>query len=304
MRIFITSLIIVSSFLTVQSQSKRDCYERLSNLAKLKLNQGKSDTALIIYKEAFSLIPEESKNKFHYFSFAQYFLANDIIDSSACYLEKALRSGYDSSYILKNEKFTSIVESSYWENIKNIKPTLDNFNWKYYNTIIEMVGVDQAIRDENRLRNWANDSIYHLVDSINLYTLKRLISKYGLPSVSSQGFHFNEIMILLMHASMYSEVMFDEVLKILYKANEEYLIDKGFIAIFIDRRLIWHNKEKQMIGTWNYSKVFNSINDLKVVDSLRFTFNLLNLHDYSKLTNLELPQNYVKSDYPSGYFCK
>ena len=102
---------------------------------------------------------------------------------------------------------------------------------------------------------------------------------------------------------MYSDHMFEDVLDVLYEANSMYICDKSFIAMFIDRRLIWHKNQKQNTGTWNKAKAFNPINDIQKIDSLRFSFNLLNLNDYGNLMNLELPEDYRKTDYPSNYFC-
>ena len=304
MRILITTVILVSLFFNAKSQSNCDCYERLSGLARLKHHEGQIDSALIIYKKAFSFLPEESKNKYNYILLSQYFSANELIDSAAYYAEKAMKNGYDPDNILKKQDFEPLINSEYWENLQDLKPTLNNFNWEYYNALKEMAGIDQAIRDENKLGKWANDSIYYLVDSINLYALKELINKYGFPSVTSHGFNFTETMIFLIHSSVYSEEMFKEVLNILHEANHDCLISKGLIATFIDRRIMWVENEKQVTGTWNNAKEFNPISDLSNVDSLRFNFNLLNLEDYGRMRGFKVPDDYLKSNYPKNYFCK
>jgi hypothetical protein len=304
MRILTLTVILLSFFFNAKSQSNCDCYERLSGMARLKYHEGQIDSALIIYKKAFSFLPEESKSKFNYILLSQYYSANQMIDSAVYYAEKAIINGYNPDYLLKKQDFEPLINSEYWENLKNLKPNLNNFNWEYYNSLKEMLGVDQAIRNEDILGKWANDSIYYVVDSVNFYALKELINEYGLPSVPSHGFHFNEILTFLMHSSVYSEEKFKEVLNILQEANDNCLINKGFIATFIDRRKMWIENEKQVTGSWNNSKGFNPISDLSNVDSLRFNFNLLNLEDYAKMRGFKVPDGYLKSNYPKNYFCK
>lgn len=175
-------------------------------------------------------------------------------------------------------------------------------NLEYRLAIEDISGSDQAIRSFMEVP----DSVFAFVDSTNFYRLKELISTYGFPNQSQNGFGEVEVFHFFLHASMYSEVIQNDLLKILNDAQKNCLFSSKRIAIIQDRREVWKNESLQNLGMWNnwddkdkYSKIKN----LKTVDSLRFEFNLLRLNEQSIIEKRKLPDGYNKSEYPSNYFC-
>ena len=113
------------------------------------------------------------------------------------------------------------------------------------------------------------------------------------------------VYLVLLHASMYSEEMYQEILVILNKAIEEFSYTKSALAQFKDRREAWYHEQPQIYGRWNSygAKEFREFRELKKIDSSRFDYNLLRLEEQAMIENRTLPVGYKKESYPEEYFC-
>jgi hypothetical protein len=297
-------LIITFSNL-IYCQTNCDCAERLKYKAEYLFLNGKNEEALSSFQNMLKFKPPESYTPTDDIYYAKYLIACNHLDSAFLYLKRGYENGANS--IENHPDFKKIVESHYFEDLKNVKRiTFNNFNWIFYNKIIEARGIDQAIRRNGALKDVFSNSelAYKIVDSINFKSIQKLISQYELPTYLTHGFSFSELNLLIFHFSVYSHNTFDELLVILEFAIDKGLYSKAQIANLIDRRLDWVDHKPQIYGTWNFSDRFNEIEDLKSVDSLRFQMNLLTLKDYAWMTGKSIPEGYIETPYPKEYFCE
>jgi hypothetical protein len=305
----IKKIIIIPLFILILlnsiGQTNCDCYERLAKLASHKLYEKKTDSALFVYKRALKFLPESARNYLHDVALSQYYIRANKIDSSTVYLIKAIENGYPPESAKYNSIYNELFTSKYSNAINNsYYQTGKNFNWDFYTELYKIYGLDQAIRTESELTSFDRNTMFTKVDSINYLRLKELLNLHGYPSQLTHGFSGNKISPLLLHFTMYSEKMYEDIIAIVKKANEECLCSRSFIALMNDRRLDWYHKAEQTAGTWNRSGEFTPIKDIYVVDSIRYAYNYLSLQDYANQTGRPLPEKYTPLAYPKGYFCQ
>ena len=294
------SILLISN---LYAQSNCDCFERLSELARIKSFEEKKDSALYIYKRALSFLPDSARTNYHDSQLAKYYGAAGHIDSAKHYLIKAIHDGYEKEFIGFYEEFNQVMEQYSAEVDEAYFMPGKNFDWNYYNRYYELKGIDQFIRKQPALKFIDRKQLYQVVDSIVLMEAIELINLYGYPQQAKHGFNI-WIELFFMHGSMYSEDVFNRILQILNKANKNCLCLKETIALLKDRRLDWYDKKKQVAGTWNYPGEYNPIENLDEVDSIRFMYNMMNLYDDARINSKELPPGYTPEPYPKGYFCE
>jgi len=307
MRNLITIIFLIFTLYST-SQSNCDCFQRLSGLAKLQSYEGKNFEALQTYKRALTFLPDSVKNYSNDYQLSMYYLQNTQLDSATHYLIKSIEEGFIGDF--KNDvRLDSLLLSPYRDQIESAhrKKPNEKFDWSLYNSIQRLQGIDQSIRKKNGIGGLAKDSLQlyeHIsyVDSIIFEKVIELINLHGYPTQKSHGFT-ESYMVYFLHSSMYSEQKFQIILNHLKKQYELCLCHKSDIAFIKDRRLDWYYRKKQVAGTWNYPGEFLPIENISVVDSIRFEYNLLNLYDYGRITGRSVPENYIKHEYPKNYFC-
>lgn len=307
MKYLITAIFLIS-LLNATSQSDCDCYQRLAGLSKLQSYEGKNIEALQTFKKALTFLPDSVKNYGHDFQLSLFYLQISQLDSATHYLVKSIEGGFNGN-LKYDVRFDSLAESPYWDQIESAhrKPN-EKFDWSLYNSIQRLMGIDQSVRKISGIGGLAKDSItqiehFSYVDSIVFDKVIELINLYGYPTQKSHGFNEN-YMLFFLHSSMYSEEKFQIILNHLKKQYEFCLCHKGDIALLKDRRLDWYHNQKQISGSWNYPGEFLPIEDISVVDSIRFEYNLLSLSDWGRITGRLVPDDYVKQEYPENYFCE
>ena len=288
------------------TQSNCDCYERLTELAGLKSTEEKNDSALFYYQQAFAFLPAESINYRHHVNLARYFGKANQTDSAATHLIRAIQMGYSKEYMNYNANLKFLADSTiYKEAILQAHHLTDaTFNWEYYNAFQQLYGIDQIIRTQRSFNVLGRDSVFYMVDSITFDKAMRLVKQYGYPQQSKHGFTDDVLSLILLHASVYGEKQYDQIVELMNENMDNCLCLKGNLAVLKDRRLDWYYREKQLAGTWNYPGEFNPIEDLDMVDSIRFSHNLLNLAEFAKKSNRTLPKKYQPTPYPKNYFCQ
>lgn len=287
------------------SQTNCDCYERLSKLAELYSSADKNDSALITFERALKFLPDSAWSYNQDIFLATYLTRVGRLDSAQKHLIRAVKYGYTKDHIKSDREFTSLVDSDYWNEINITYRTTDsNFNWTYLKEIHQIHGSDQNIRRSKSIyRKNENGPPYYFVDSSNLYRVLFLVQEYGFPAEKTHGFNGNSFNMVLLHAAMYSEDMYRRIIRLILNAHDKGLSDKSFIPLLHDRRLMWVKKEKQKYGSWNSDDKFSPIENVKIVDSLRYNYNLLSLQDFAKKMKLPLPEGYEPQGYPKNYFC-
>lgn len=302
-RIFIISLICFPFF--SYGQTNCDCYERLEKLAGLYSSLEKNDSALIAYERALTFFPESAWSFNQDVLLATYLTKVGRLASAQKHLIRAVKYGYPKSHFKTDVNFAAIVNSSYWDEINSsYRVTDSSFNWTYLKAIHQMHGSDQNIRRNMSIyRKSEKGSPYYLVDSANLYRVLFLVQEYGYPTEKTHGFNGNLFNIILAHAAMYSEDMYRRIIRLILGTHTKGLSAKSFIPFLHDSRLIKVKKEKQKYGLWNEEDKFSPIENVKVVDSLRYKYNLLSLQDFARKMKFPLPEGYEPQDYPENYFC-
>jgi len=283
-----------------------DCYDRLTNLSEYYEQKGDIEKAIEVYEKGMKFKKETKWIPYEYFKLGELHTLNGNFKSACKYLEEALKMGFDIEY-LDYEKFDSLKKSPNWAEmvltIDSLKRDYQkNINLEYRLALEDIRGSDQTIRRLIKVP----DTIFHELDSINYLRVLDLINKYGYPDMETHGFDGTQnVYLVLLHASMYSEDMYQEILGILNQAIENCSYDKSSLAQFIDRREVWYHKKEQIYGRWNSYRAseFKKIRDLKSIDIKRFDYNLLRLKEQALIEKRTLPNGYKEDSYPENYFC-
>lgn len=299
-------LIIPLKYLVAQIPDNCDCYDRLTNLSLYYEQNGEIKKAIEVFEKGMNFKEKTKWNPYEYFKLGELYAKDGNIIKSCRYLEEALMRGFDIEY-LDYEEFDEIKNSQNWQSlvtgIDSLKREYQKeINLEYRLAIEDIRGSDQTIRRLIKVP----DSTFQMLDSINYLRLKGLIDKYGYPNMKYHGFDGNEgAYLVLLHASMYSEKMYQEILTILNQAIKEFGYKRSNLAQFIDRREVWYHKRKQIYGTWNSygADEFEEIIDLEYVDKNRFKYNLLRLKEQAMIEKRSIPNGYVEKLYPENYFC-
>ncbi len=308
MKYFSVLLLIIIPLKELISQDPLhcDCYDRLTNLSLYYEQKGDIKKAIDTFEKGMNFKEKAKWNPYEYFKLGElYALSGDFV-KSCIYLEEALIRGFDIEY-LDSEKFDEVKNSQNWLSIETRIDSLKreyqkNINLEYRLAIEDIRGSDQTIRRLIKVP----DSTFQKLDSINFLRLKELIKKYGYPNMAHHGFDGNQgAYLILLHASMYSEQMYQEILAILNEAITEFGYRRSNLAQFIDRREVWYHKRKQLYGTWNSygADEFKEISGLENVDENRLRYNLLRLKEQAMIEKRSLPRGYEEKLYPENYFC-
>jgi len=289
-----------------QSTIDCDCHNRLTNLSAYYEKEGEIEKAIEVFEKGMNFKAIKKWNNYEYFKLGELYTLKGDFQNACKYLEEALTRGFDIEY-LGYEKYDELKKSPYWQNVLDRTDSLKreyqkNINFEYRLAVEDIRGSDQTIRRLIKVP----DSIYQQLDSINYFRVKSLIEKYGYPNIETHGFGGNQgVYLVLLHASMYSEEMYQEILIILNKAIEDFSYTKSALAQFKDRREVWYHKQPQIYGRWNSygAKEFKEFRELKKIDSRRFDYNLLRLQEQAVIENRTLPIGYKKESYPEKYFC-
>jgi tetratricopeptide (TPR) repeat protein len=308
MRLFNILAISVLSITSLQSQNSPncDCYDRLLNLSEYFEQAGKLDKALEVFKAGLSYKEKGKWTSYEYYKVGELHALNDEFEEACVFLGKAYAMGFDMSYSRLTDH-DQLIKSKYWEEMMEVRDSLKreyqkNINMDYRLGIEDIRGSDQTIRRLIRVP----DSTFQQLDSINYYRLVALINEYGYPNVEKHGFDGSQgAYLILLHASMYSEEKYQDILQILNDAIQEYSYRRSRLAQFIDRRENWHHERSQIYGTWNAygSNEFKAIADIEGVDHRRFQFNLLRIEEQAIIEDRNLPSKYKSDEYPDDYFC-
>jgi len=299
-------LIIPLKDLAAQISYDCDCYDRLTNLSLFYEQKGEIEKAIEVFEKGMNYKEKIKWNPYEYFRLGELYAKDGNIIKSCSYLEEALKRGFDIEY-LDYEEFDKIRSSQNWKSlitrIDSLKREYQKeINLEYRLAIEDIRGSDQTIRRLIKVP----DSTFQMLDSINYSRLKRLIDKYGYPNMEHHGFDGNQgAYLVLLHASMYSEKTYQEILTILNGAIKEYGYKRSNLAQFIDRREVWYHKRRQIYGTWNSygADVFEDIHGLEDIDENRFRYNLLRLKEQAMIEKRSIPDGYEEKLYPENYFC-
>ncbi len=225
------------------------------------------------------------------------------------YLKMAIIKGHDQTYIPYDENLPTCLETSgeAWKEFlasaeKEGRNTVISLDFEYLKALHDIRGSDQTIRRLIKIP----DETYAQLDSINFYRLKKIIEEKGFPDYQKHGFEDTQVAFLvLLHATRYSEKMYDEVIEIMEMASKTDNIRRSQIAQMKDGRMNNFLKSKQILGTSNNYRAeeFKPIAQPEIVDSLRFEYNLLRLKEQADKENRKLPEGYHVFPYPENYFC-
>lgn len=298
---------ILSNTGPLNAQSNCDCYERLFSLSDYLSVQNKHEEALKALQFAISKKEENLVDKYDYKSLALKYFKLNMFEEGFQKLKLAISKGYDFDYIKDDPYFEQLKDSKEWKKFEAEVPELEaifdtSSNLKYRLALENIRGSDQFIR---RYGDFSFDT-YNLIDSINFTRFLDLESKYGFPSQAEHGFTGSDVFFLHLHASMYSEDLFNIVYNDLLQASSNCLIKKQKIALFLDRYEVWSLENPQKFGLWNHYEDIESYStflDIEKVDKIRFEYNLLRLKESSIVENRKIPNNYISIDYPENYFC-
>jgi len=303
---FLSFFLILTINTRAQTQSNCDCYDRLTNLSRYYEEYGDTESALKAYSKGLNFKPKAKWSPYEYYRFGELHAIDGDIQSATHYLAEAFRRGFDTSYF-SYEVFDEVRESQGWhqvaQNLDSMKREFQaQINFDYRLAIEDIRGSDQTIRRLIKVP----DSTFRLLDSINYSRLKSLFKQYGYPDMQEHGFEGSQgAYLILLHAAMYTQEMYEEILDILNQAINAYGYKRSDMAQFIDRREVWHNKREQIFGTWNAYRAdnFSKIRELKAIDEKRMSYNLLRLKEQAIIESRNIPVGYVASAYPDNYFC-
>ena len=292
----------------VSSQTNYDCncYDRLINLSSYYEAKRDYKEAVNVYELGLEYKEKEKWVNYEYYKLGDLYNLIGDQEKAVAYFGEALKMGYDIEY-MEYEKYDALKLTNEWKgmvsNLDSLKRDYQkNINLDYRLGLEDIRGSDQTIR---RLIQ-VPDSTFAKLDSINFSRVKKLIEKYGYPNIKKDGFDGGQnVILVLLHASMYSESDYEQIIEILNSAIIDFSFKKSFLAQFIDRREDWYHKRSQIYGTWNNYRAekFKEIRNLNDIDKMRFEYNLLRLEEQSIAENRLIPEGYIKSAYPTNYFC-
>lgn len=304
--LMLSFLLFFLSSSDAQNLRNCNCHDRLTNLAMYYAAKGESKKALHTYQQGMDFKPKSRWAPFEYYMISEFQARNGMYQESVNNLISALKMGYDAGFIDENH-FESVRKSEHWDPAMDKLDSLKreysrHLNLEYRLAIEDIRGSDQTIRRLIRVP----DSVYQQLDTLNFGRIKKLINKYGYPNVEQHGFDGSQgVYLVLLHASMYSENLYQEILDILNQAITEFSYKKSNLAQFMDRRMVWYHQKHQQYGTWNSyrAKEFKPLASLEKLDAKRFEYNLLRLKEVSVKENRVLPEGYKAGTYPANYFC-
>lgn len=149
-----------------------------------------------------------------------------------------------------------------------------------------------AVIDQKMRRKAMKSGIWNKrIDTKNTEKLKKIIKKYGWPTISIVGKKASKnAWLLVQHAD--HDIKFQKkclkLMENIYKVNPN-LINKINIAYLKDRILVGEGK-KQLFGTQFYTNKkgvfgFRPIRDIKNLDKIRKEYELPPFREYKKLIN-------------------
>lgn len=297
--IFFTSLTI-----SLNAQSKCDCYERLAALAEYQLEKRQ-------YDEAYSTLVRASK-----------YQDASLIEENVCWMlaeaaQRTGKAGEGKSYLMQLAKFGVTADDIKQDTL--FAPLADEIfikeyitaagkdklrvNALYFARLQELKNTDQAIRNDTTWMN--NTAKFRQADSLNFEKLKALIAQYGFPNMKDHGIRPSEITPMLLHASR-SDIpgYHQQVLDMLEKAHEKGYVRRSSIAMVIDRHREWPEKLQQKYGAWGFTQSAPAVEDFNSVDNNRYQQNMLSYGDMCATYHHKMPDGYKSKPYPKEYFCK
>ena len=299
-------LFICLTKLNAQTPSDCNCHDKLYNLSDYYESKGNIEKAIEIFKNSLKFKPKAKWQSNDYYRLGDLYAVLGDFKQSSKHFKNALTMGHDEAY-LTYQKFDKLKESPYWIKVQSEldrakRKYQKNINLDYRLAVEDIRGSDQTIRRLIKVP----DSTFYELDSINYNRIKELVDKYGFPEVEKHGFDgYFGVYLVYIHASRYTEEMYQEILDVLNSANENFAFRKSIIAQFIDSRETFHHKRPQIYGRANYykAKEFREIADIETIDSRRFNYNLLRLKEQAVIEKRTLPEGYIETEYPENYFC-
>jgi hypothetical protein len=146
------------------------------------------------------------------------------------------------------------------------------------------------------------NKVFYRADSTSFELIRFVLDKYGYPTYKKLGFPTSDLHVLIMHTTTYDNAWSNYILNKLEQLNAtcDYP-EKSQLLFLIDRQRIRQGK-KSLAGLSGGSRRYFTIEDIKKVDSIRFSYNLLRLKD-ENYPGDSLPDNYQPQPYPANYFC-
>ncbi len=257
-------------------------------------------------------IKEDSKQTVYY-NLAQSYSKMGQIDSAYFYLNCYVNIGKPDDFrsVLVEEDFEILKTNALeWDKIVSKIETLyfneldSNSNKKYALQLFYLGIQDQFYSSYYQIscRTKRVESITQIKNQIaNQKKLKKLIKKYGFPTISKVGLHAQFCAFLIIQHSDIQEKYY-LLAKEAYEKNDYH---PACYALLTDRWLIQNGKPQrygtqirtiteEKDGITSKKKILSPIESLEGIDEIRMKMKLPPLNEYMQFMNATIPEEYYK----------
>lgn len=289
------------------SQSACDCAARNFALVRFHKEKGQHQEAYTAMLRGLSFKDTSDWDGGNYLELAEIEQSLGKSKDAKAHLLKAIELDGNHEYV---RKYSSLKEYLTPDFLPQFEAALarkqSRINLDYYSTLYQILGADQIWRNHVDAFDTVA-AVYKMartIDSIGFYTLRELVDSLGFPTAKRHGFTSFIPGIVIMHASVTSDTMYQHSLDLMDRAIARCELGKSFKAMIIDRQREWVEKKKQQFGVWSAASAVPELHDYTNVDSFRFACNLLSFGDQCEMYGQELPAAYRRKPYPKNYFCE
>ncbi len=285
--------VIIISFLSLsclgQEQTRYDRYDLLKRQAMLNYVDGHYQEALIKFKAAFKIIPDDAARDYFYAASAALHLKKDSM-AKRLIIKAIVRTNADEDYFSRFKGFKNFRDNPLFQQIKNkyAEYTTQFFANLKHPKIYKIV--DSLVKEDQRVRSTqVSAEEFRRVDSLNAVRLIAITKKYGW---QPKGW-----LILWHHRRSYQSnnhfwSFFHPFINKQIKAGK---IRKRFWVPFADNKAA-HKEGKQIYGTyWGQFKLY-PLKDVKDVDKRRKKVGLAPMWYMHKVYGYKLPSGYTTPD--------
>ncbi len=313
MKIIYILLALISNYATAQYNP---CYYYNINKGAVFLyDEDKPEKALSFYEEAFRIQPNGTYPLFN--GLMKCYALQNNKDKFLLFFEKAVLKGSRWDRIEESLVGTQVLDSTDWKVLRQKYDSLHvqfdkGINWRWHEQVKVLKEKEQYIRSlEDNLCNMTQEQMFCLednVDSINMVLLINFVKENGFPSHDELGRDGYVSFKLLLTHGIHFKWVFDFFEPILRAQMEKGNFFPTEYASLVDSYMLSIGKG-QIYGENNINKEkkHSKIDDIKTVDTRRFSIGLVSLTDQIKATwrkISQLPEGYVYSELEEKKLCK